>query len=135
MDFMLQPLRKYADFSGRARRREYWLFALGLWIVEVILLALTGGFANPEHVNILSCVVLVLLGLGLFVPSVAVGFRRLHDTNRSAWWLLIGFLPIIGPIVLLVFLVLDGTPGDNRFGPDPKEPQQADPTPAASIVS
>jgi uncharacterized membrane protein YhaH (DUF805 family) len=117
MDWMLQPLRKYADFTGRARRKEYWLFALGVWIVDVVLMALTGGFSGH---GFLSNLVVGLFGLTVLVPSIAVGFRRLHDTNRSAWWLLIGLIPVIGAIVLLVFFVLDGTPGENRFGPDPK---------------
>jgi len=118
MELMLQPLRKYADFSGRARRKEYWLFALGVWVAEMVLMGVAGGFSSSP--NILGSSVLVVFCLALFVPSLAVGFRRLHDTNRSAWWLLIGLLPLIGAIVLLIFFCLDGTPGPNRFGPDPK---------------
>ena len=118
MELMLQPLRKYADFSGRARRKEYWLFALGVWLAEIVLMGVSGGFSSSP--NILGSSVLVVFCLALFVPSLAVGFRRLHDTDRSAWWLLIGLLPLVGAITLLVFFCFDGTPGPNRFGPDPK---------------
>ena len=132
MEWALQPLRKYAGFTGRARRKEYWLFALAVWIVEMVLMGLTGGFGHP---NILASLVLLIFCVGLFVPSLAVGFRRLHDTNRSAWWMLIGLIPFIGAIVLLVFLCLDGTPGDNRFGPDPKGGEGEILDPPATIVS
>ena len=125
MDLMFQPLRKYADFRGRARRSEYWLFTLFTILVQLaasLLISLTGGgedpFANPLS-TIIACAYFLFL-LYLFVPSVAVGFRRLHDTNRSAWWLLINLLPFLGWLVFLIFTLLDGTPGDNRFGPDPK---------------
>jgi uncharacterized membrane protein YhaH (DUF805 family) len=125
MSLMFEPLRKYATFSGRATRSEYWLFWLFTFIVQVVGWGLTGGFAaaygNPLAVGPLTVVYCLLL-LGLFVPSIAVSFRRLHDTDRSAWWLLIAFLPIIGAIVLLVFFLLDGTNGPNRFGEDPKAP-------------
>lgn len=125
MSLMFEPLRKYAQFSGRARRSEFWLFGLFIFVVEVVyvvLLRLLGGF-NPEG---RSGAALALMGLfsltflGVIVPSIAVAFRRLHDTDRSAWWLLIGFIPGIGGLVLLVFYLLPGTNGPNKFGPDPK---------------
>ncbi len=124
MELMLQPLRKYADFQGRARRQEYWLFVLGVFVAEVVgsvIIDLAGGGAG--NFSFVSGVLAILFGvalLGVIVPSIAVAFRRLHDTNRSAWWLLIAFLPLIGSVVLLIFYCLDGTPGPNRFGQDPK---------------
>jgi uncharacterized membrane protein YhaH (DUF805 family) len=122
MNLMFEPLRRYADFNGRARRSEYWLFWLLTVILETVafvLIGATGG--NPASMNLgLGGILLCAIVLGLFVPSLAVLFRRLHDTDRSAWWVLIAFLPILGGLVLLVFTVLDGTPGANRFGPDPK---------------
>jgi uncharacterized membrane protein YhaH (DUF805 family) len=124
MNLMFQPLRKYADFQGRARRSEYWLWYLFVVVVEVVLLGVAGAGHNPDGTpGPLGMVVMGLLGLfalAIVIPGLAVSFRRLHDTNRSAWWILIGLLPLIGPIVLLVFMVMDGTPGPNRFGPDPK---------------
>ena len=128
MSSMFQPLKKYADFSGRARRSEFWLFSLFIFIVEIVycvLMRVTGNF-DPANYGAINGVGMALGGLimifmlAIIVPSLAVTFRRLHDTNRSAWWLLIAFLPAIGSLVLLVFYLLPGTVGPNRFGPDPK---------------
>lgn len=138
MDQMLQPLRKYADFNGRARRSEYWLFFLFLFIVQILARLLSwfvGGdlerapFGSPAS----AIIALAYIGFCLYilVPALAVSFRRLHDTGRTAWWLLLGLIPIVGQIVLLIFTVLDGTPGDNRFGPDPK----ATPAPEAQVAT
>ena len=122
MNLMFEPLRRYADFNGRARRSEYWLFWLFTWILEVVvfgIVGVTGGNLTSTNLG-LGGILLCAIVLGLFVPSMAVLFRRLHDTDRSAWWVLIAFLPLLGGLVLLVFTVLDGTPGTNRFGRDPK---------------
>lgn len=108
-------LQKYAVFSGRAARPELWWWVLAVFLAGTLLSALDyllfGGGEQP---------VSSLFSLLVLLPNLAVGARRLHDTDRSAWWLLIGLVPVIGPIVLLVFFVLDGTVGPNRFGPDPK---------------
>ena len=122
MELMLQPYRKYFDFSGRARRSEYWLFVLFMAVVVIVLQAVAAvGLLSRQdvasHVVVLAMSAFCLLTM---IPLLALKFRRLHDTNRSAWWLLIGLVPLLGALVLLVFLVLDGTPGQNRFGPDPK---------------
>jgi uncharacterized membrane protein YhaH (DUF805 family) len=118
IDWATRPLKKYADFSGRAPRAEYWWFYLLIiigYIVATILDSLLGldGAVGPYGI------VTALFGLAVLIPSIAVGARRLHDTDRSGWWLLIGLIPLIGAIVLLVFFVLPGTQGSNRFGPDP----------------
>ena len=117
IDYALTPLRKYADFSGRARRAEYWWFYLLMivgYVVATILDSLVGLEVFGPY-GILTCI----FGLAMIVPSLAAGVRRLHDTDRSGWWLLIGLIPLIGAIVILVFLVSQGTQGDNRFGADP----------------
>lgn len=119
MNWYMEALRKYATFTGRARRREYWFFqlfvALGM-IAFALIDRVTGSFDPEVGLGLLSG----LFGLAMFVPNIAVSIRRLHDTDRSGWWLLLCFLPIIGIIVLLVFFVLDGTRGSNRFGENPK---------------
>ena len=131
MSLMFQPLKKYADFSGRARRSEYWLFTLFIVLVEIayfILVSAIGG-GTSGNMNAIGLVLSGLYGLfvlGIIIPSLAVGFRRLHDTDRSAWWLLIAFLPFIGGLVLLIFNVLPGTTGPNKYGPDPKAGPQTD---------
>ncbi|TCS15032.1 DUF805 domain-containing protein [Caulobacter sp. BK020] len=128
MSLMFQPLKKYADFTGRARRSEYWLFTLFIILVEIayfILVSAIGG-GTSGNMNPIGFVLSGLYGLfvlGIIIPSLAVSFRRLHDTDRSAWWLLIAFLPFIGGLVLLVFNVLPGTNGPNKYGPDPKTGQ------------
>ena len=134
MDLMFQPLRKYADFTGRARRMEFWLFWLlliGIQIVFSILIGLVAGptaaVADPtDPFAVLNGPAKALYGvfflmmLALLIPSLAVSIRRLHDTNRTGWWLLLGIIPFLGALVLLIFYLLDGTPGPNKYGPDPK---------------
>lgn len=120
-DLMFQPLRKYADFQGRARRSEYWLFWLFQVVVNIVLSIVGSIVSGGDPQSAASYGLLGLFGLALLIPNLAVSFRRLHDTNRSAWWLLIALIPFVGGLVLLIFMVLDGTPGENRFGPDPKE--------------
>lgn len=126
MSLMFQPLKKYAEFSGRARRSEYWLFTLFIILVEIayfVLLSVLGGGLGKGQMNGLGMALsglYFLFVLGIIVPSLAVSFRRLHDTDRSAWWLLISLVPFVGGLVLFIFTVLPGTTGANKFGPDPK---------------
>lgn len=117
MEWAILPLRKYADFTGRARRKEYWLFTLFLVVASFlagILDAALFGYlwydAGPAG---------LIFMLGTLVPSLAVSVRRLHDVDRTGWWLLLALVPILGWIVLLVFAVQEGSRGPNRFGEDP----------------
>jgi uncharacterized membrane protein YhaH (DUF805 family) len=112
-------LRKYADFNGRARRSEYWFFVLFTAIVSVVGSVLDAIFGVRSGAYGGTGPIQGLLQLALLVPGLAVGARRLHDTGRSGWWLLIGLIPIVGWIVLIVFFVQDGQP-DNQYGPNPK---------------
>ena len=134
MNWYLQAMRKYADFSGRARRREYWFYELfttliGVAIVLIILLwvagsvrALNVGMAGTAGMGAGALgIFYIVYGLGNLLPSLAVSVRRLHDTGRSGWWVLISLVPFAGGIVLLVFFLLDSQPGANRYGPNPKE--------------
>lgn len=119
MEWYLTVLRKYAVFEGRARRKELWMFVLINIIVAFVLgivdsaVGLTSGDGS---IGLLGG----LYSLAVLIPSLAVGARRLHDTGRSAWWLLIALIPVIGAIVLIVFYVIEGDSGDNAYGPDPK---------------
>ena len=117
IDWAMRPLTNYANFSGRAPRAEYWWFYLLTIVAYIVAMTLesVGGAGDVfDSFGILTLVVT----LSLFIPSLAVGVRRLHDTDRSGWWLLIGLIPLVGAIVVLVFLVMQGTTGDNRFGPE-----------------
>lgn len=114
MDWYLEAWRKYAVFSGRARRTEYWMFVLFNVIVAVVLSFVDGLVGSQGALD-------MLYGLAALIPGIAVSVRRLHDTDRSGWWLLVGLIPLVGTIVLLVFMVQDSTPGQNEFGANPKE--------------
>ncbi|MBV8685724.1 MAG: DUF805 domain-containing protein [Alphaproteobacteria bacterium] len=162
MEYMFLPLKRYAEFSGRSRRMEYWMFTLFIIVMWVVLFglmiglagtAILGGFGSGGGAGSAMAaggaimIVLVLCGLlwlVLLIPSIAVGIRRLHDTDRSGWWLggyfllavvsnvltrssgpgalsmLFSLAVLIYAIMLFVFMVLDGTKGPNKYGPDPK---------------
>ena len=115
MESYVKVLREYATFSGRARRREYWMFLLVNIIVAVALSLIDGVLFDG------AMLLSGLYWLAILVPSLAVGVRRLHDTGRSGWWLLISLVPVVGGLVLFVFTVLDGDPGPNAYGPSPKQ--------------
>jgi uncharacterized membrane protein YhaH (DUF805 family) len=154
IDWAKQPIQKYADFTGRAPRAEYWWFVLAIVVAYLIISIIESSLGINRMVAGVYGPVTTLLMLGTLVPSIAVGVRRLHDTNRSGWWILLPVVPyclafILGgaammggaaaggsmtglgiagiflmigvacAIALLVFYVLPGTPGDNRYGPNP----------------
>ena len=138
MHWMLMPLRRYAEFIGRSRPREYWMYILFLVLGSIVLSVIDtmaglssgnwyssyspyddwGGawgwsyYSRGGWLTLIFCLV-------NFLPWLAVTVRRLHDSDRSAWWLLIGLVPFFGGLVLLVFMIWSGTRGPNRFGPDP----------------
>lgn len=112
MNWYLDVLKKYADFNGRARRTEFWMFAL-FNLIAYIVLALIGRVIGFSALPL-------LYGLAVLLPSLAVAVRRLHDTGRSGWMILLGLIPCIGGIVLLVFYCGDSQPGDNEHGTNPK---------------
>ena len=124
MDWMLMPYRRYAEFSGRSTRQEYWMFQLLIFIVYVVLSIIrtrgapsvdpmTGEVSGGSMLATIGAGLLGLFWLGTIIPAIAVSIRRMHDQDRSGWW-------ILCPIANIIFLFIDGTPGTNRFGPDPK---------------
>lgn len=140
MDWMFLPLKRYADFQGRSRRKEYWMF----WLLTVIIMAVLytllfatmpampqpgpDGMVDPAAAEAAmsggSSIVFILImvvGLALLIPSLAVTVRRLHDQDKSGWMILLGLIPLVGGLIIFIFMLLDGTRGPNRFGPDPKE--------------
>lgn len=119
MEWYTAVLRKYAEFDGRARRKEYWMFTL-FNIIIYIALSIVDQVAGLNKLTGGISPLATLYSLGVLIPGLAVSVRRLHDTNKSGWWILIAFIPLIGAIVLLVFMVTDGDRGKNRFGRDPK---------------
>lgn len=120
MNWYLEVLKKYAVFNGRARRKEYWYFALFNLIISIVLAIvdnMLGSFSTEVGIGLLGGI----YSLAIFIPGLAVSIRRLHDTGRSGWWLLIFLIPLIGAIVLLIFMLQDSTPGGNIYGENPKE--------------
>ncbi|HLJ78170.1 MAG TPA: DUF805 domain-containing protein [Acidobacteriaceae bacterium] len=121
MDWYLMVWQKYAQFSGRSRRREYWMFTL----INSVACAVLYGAAMVALLNgsngsmFLLFLLLGAYGLAALIPSLAVSVRRLHDTNKTGWWLLLCLVPF-GGLIIIVFQCLDSDPGDNQYGPNPK---------------
>lgn len=113
MEWYLAVLKNYTGFGGRARRQEYWMFLLFNVIIAFVLGFVEALFGSPGILG-------MLYSLAVFIPSIAVSMRRLHDTGRSGLWLLIGFVPVLGAIVLLIFFVQNSMQGENQYGSSPK---------------
>jgi uncharacterized membrane protein YhaH (DUF805 family)/regulator of sirC expression with transglutaminase-like and TPR domain len=126
MNWYIRVLKKYAVFSGRARRKEYWMFVLFNFIFGLVasLIDLSIGLLTFAvfGFGLLS----ILYALAIFVPGLAVSVRRLHDVGKSGWYYLIVLIPIAGPIWLLVLTCTDSQTGDNKYGPNPKEEKESD---------
>lgn len=115
MEWMLMPLKRYADFSGRSRRKEYWMFYLMIILVYIVLALI--GSALGEQV---TAILIGIFALGIIIPAIAVQVRRFHDQDKSGWFVLLGLIPFVGGLIVLVFMCLEGTRGPNQYGPDPK---------------
>ncbi len=156
MEWMILPFKRYADFQGRSRRKEYWMFALLNFLVALVLagpfafsyisaVIVAAGEPNADaaaieammqgglSLSMIGLVLYALYALAVFIPSLAVTVRRFHDRDMSGWWYLgiavaslLPFVGFIASIALLVLMVLPGTAGPNRFGSDPKDPYAAD---------
>lgn len=115
MEWMLLPLKRYAEFSGRSRRKEFWMF----WLLSLILGFIAGIIDGVLGLTTSAISVRLLVQLAILCPSIAVAIRRMHDQDRSGWW-------VLCPIANIIFLFIEGTKGPNRFGPDPKDPGSAE---------
>ena len=123
MSWYLQVLKKYAVFRGRARRKEYWYFVLFNTIIITVLGLISILIGTGDSAGIFT-VLSWLYSLAVLLPSLGVSIRRLHDTGRSGWWLFIGLIPLIGTIILLIYMVSDSQAGTNQYGPSPKLVEQ-----------
>lgn len=123
----------YANFSGRARRREYWYFCLAMWIINMIMqfvsalstaALLTADSSSSAGLTIPTIVssIMLLISLAVLIPSIAVCIRRLHDIGKSGLYLLLSFIPLVGGIILLIWFCRDSEVGANKWGPNPKNP-------------
>lgn len=136
MEWMILPLKRYADFSGRSQRMEYWMYQL-MWslVMTVCLIVLFAGLpwgelekpdVEPGPLFWVGAVLAVLWYLFTFIPDIAVTVRRFHDQDQSGWMYLLKFIPYLGWLVVFVFMCIDGQRFENRFGTDPKDPSSAD---------
>ncbi len=114
MEWYLKVLRQYADFEGRARRKEFWMFALFNIIFRILALVLDGLLGT-------GAIFILVYVVAMIIPGLAVAVRRLHDVGKSGWMYLIALIPLVGAIWLLVLFVTDSEPGANQYGPNPKE--------------
>ena len=120
MEWYLQVLKKYAEFSGRARRKEYWMFVLFNIIFLVVAMVIDNIMGTT--VGILPYgVFYIIYSLAILIPALAVSVRRLHDIGKSGWMILVSLIPFIGAIWLLILMVTDSNLGENQYGPNPKE--------------
>ena len=126
MNWYIKCLKQYADFKGRARRKEYWMFVLFNCIFSLILTfadhllhlqVKMQVLGDTTQINILA----TIYAFAVLIPGIAACVRRLHDAGKSGWYWLIDIIPVIGPIWLLVLLCKDSQPGENKYGPNPKE--------------
>ena len=113
MEWYIKVMQNFLVFSGRARRKEYWMFGLINFLITI-------GLGMAESMVGLPGTLSSFYALVVLIPSIAVSVRRLHDTGRSGWWMLLNFLPVLGTIVLIVFFVFDSEEGTNEYGPNPK---------------
>lgn len=122
MNWYLKVLKMYANFSGRARRKEYWMFTLFHYLAIIILFVIdgiTGSLDSESGFGLLSALYI----LGTIIPGLAVTVRRLHDSGRTGWWLLLYFIPLIGPLTIFIFTVFDSDLSTNEYGDNPKTSQ------------
>jgi uncharacterized membrane protein YhaH (DUF805 family) len=124
MNWYLRVLNQYSDFNGRARRKEYWMFALVNFIISLAIIGIDNalGLSFNYTGNISGAGVFnSIYNLLILIPSLAIAVRRLHDVGKSGWMLLIGLIPLVVAIWLLILLLRDSEAGENKYGPNPKE--------------
>lgn len=134
MHYFTDALKQYATFTGRATRKEFWMFVLMSIIAQILVSFVSWILIALTRLDVFAYLT-PLFVLAIFLPSIAIGARRLHDTSRTGWWLLISFIPVIGSIWLLVLLCLESTPGANEYGANRNGVEVAMPTPTAAQVA
>ena len=125
MSWYLLAWQRATEFSGRSRRKEYWYFQLFNGIVMIFIALFAIAFSDQGKPAPIPFGLMAVYGLVVFIPSLAVTVRRLHDTGRSGWWYFIAFVPLIGGLILFIFTLLDSDPDRNEYGPNPKVPGHA----------
>jgi uncharacterized membrane protein YhaH (DUF805 family) len=113
MEWMLLAWRKFIDFSGRSRRKEYWMFVLGVVLASIVASIIDGIIFGTTVLG-------ALVALAAFIPGIACQVRRFQDQDKSGWLVLLNLIPVVGSLIVLVFMLMEGTKGPNQYGPDPK---------------
>ncbi|WP_020389960.1 DUF805 domain-containing protein [Kribbella catacumbae] len=126
MQWFTEVIKKYAVFSGRARRKEFWMFALFSTIISIVLGIIDRAIGTTYGAGD-SGVLQSIYGLAVLLPTIGVAIRRMHDTGRTGWWVLISLVPCVGWIIFIVFAAQEGAAGDNQYGPDPKAAERFGP--------
>jgi len=123
MNWYLKVLKQYADFSGRARRKEYWMFTLFnvVILIPLYLIVVAGAALGSNGLVAIGAILYIGYAFAIIIPSLAVCVRRLHDIGKSGWYYLIGFIPLVGAIILIVWFCTDSQTGENEWGSNPKE--------------
>lgn len=121
MNYYSICLSKFADFSGRARRQEYWTFALVNCLIAMLLLTLGLAFGEDSPASNIMVTIFYLI---MLVPNLSVSVRRLHDIGKSGWYMFLSLIPLIGGLILLIWSLMDSEPGENQYGKNPKERQE-----------
>lgn len=120
MYWMLLPIRRFVDFRGRSRRKEYWMFTLGFAILAAVAAGLQSMLGMDNGGDPATGPLVLMVILALAIPALAVQVRRFHDLNQSGWHVLWNLVPLVGMLVILISMCREGMPEDNRYGPDPK---------------
>lgn len=118
MNYYSICLSKFADFSGRARRREYWTFVLVNCLIALLLMTLGLAFGEDSPASNIMVTIFYLI---MLVPNLSVSVRRLHDIGKSGWYMFLSLIPLIGGLILLIWSLMDSEPGENQYGKNPKE--------------
>ncbi|MBO6183503.1 MAG: DUF805 domain-containing protein [Chryseobacterium sp.] len=121
MKWYLKVLNQYADFSGRARRTEYWMYLLFNMIFLIVATILDNVLGLKFNSESPYGFIYLIYSIAVFIPGLAVFVRRMHDIDKSGWWFFIAFIPIVGAIWLIILCAIEGTPGTNEYGVNPKE--------------
>ena len=123
MNWYLKVLKQYVDFSGRARRKEYWMFTLFnvVILIPLYLIVVAGAALGSNGLVAIGAILYIGYAFAIIIPSLAVCVRRLHDIGKSGWYYLIGFIPLVGAIILIVWFCTDSQTGENEWGSNPKE--------------
>lgn len=134
MNDFIKVYQEYAKFSGRSRRKEFWMFHLFYYLILIFLYMVIAAITAKSNIPVAE-IFFYVFSIGSVIPSIAVTVRRLHDVGQSGWMMFINVIPIVGTIVFLVFMLMDSHTGHNRYGENPKQPIRHEPSAEVTSIS